>query len=156
MLFTKVSRALNSVFFIQNSSIRYCLYKRSHVGMKTLKKLTTSLFVKDLISTFFLTVLRFLRKLFLRSKTSKYEIFCFETKISIKKHVFWSKKICRIRHRIVSNSAPADLKLTSSLNNFKRKLKIYFLRNSKTWNKMSLLVDTVLGASTVKFSNNCN
>ena len=89
---TKVSLALNSVFFIQNRSIRYCLYKRSHVGMKTLKKLTTSLFVKDLISTFFLTVLRFLRKLFLRSKTNKYEIFCFETKISIKKHVFWSKK----------------------------------------------------------------
>ena len=123
--------------------------------MKTLKKLTTSLFVKDLISTFFLTVLRFLRKLFLRSKTNKYEIFCFETKISIKKHVFWSKNLS-YPTPIVSNSVPTDLKLTSSLNNFKPKLKIYFLRNSKTWNKMSLLVDTVLEASTVKFSNNFN
>ena len=26
------------------------------------------------------------------SKSRKYEIFCFETKTSFKKHVFWSKK----------------------------------------------------------------
>ena len=120
---------------------------------KTFKKLTASRFVKDLISTFVLTLLRFLRKLFLWSKSSKYEIFCFETKISFKKHVFWSKKFVA---PIVSNSLPTDLKLTSSLNNFKRKLKIYFLRNSKTWNKMSLLIDTVLETSTVIFSNNFN
>ena len=46
----------------------------------------------DLISTFVLALLIFLRKLFLKPKSSKYEIFCFETKISFKKHVFWSKK----------------------------------------------------------------
>ena len=60
--------------------------------LNTLKKLTSSRFVKDLISIFVLTLLRFLRKLFLWSKSSKYDIFCFETKISFKKHVFWSKK----------------------------------------------------------------
>ena len=27
------------------------------------------------------------------SKSSRYEIFCFETEISFKKHMFWSKKI---------------------------------------------------------------
>ena len=120
---------------------------------KTFKKLTASRFVKDLISTFVLTLLRFLRKLFLWSKSSKYEIFCFETKISFKKHVFWSKKFVA---PIVSNSLPTDLKLTSSRNNFKLKLKIYFLRNSKTWNKMYLLIDTVLETSTAIFSINFN
>ena len=28
-----------------------------------------------------------------QSKSSKYEIFCFETKTPFKKHMFWSKKI---------------------------------------------------------------
>ena len=36
--------------------------------------------------------LNFLRKPVLWLKSSKYKNFCFETKTSFKKHVFWSKK----------------------------------------------------------------
>ena len=82
MLFAKVSLALNSVFFIQTEVLDIAYLNEVTLEWKTLKKLTASGFLEDLISTFVLTLLRFLRKLFL----------CFETKISIKKHVFWSKK----------------------------------------------------------------
>ena len=44
------------------------------------------------------TALNFLKELVLWSKSSKYENFCFETKTSFKKHVFWSKKF------VVSNT----------------------------------------------------
>ena len=104
-----------------------------------MKKLTASWFVKDLISTFVLTLLRFLRKLFLWSKSSN-------TRSSVLKLKYPLKNTCSDQNNlsyptpIGSNSVPTDLKLTSSLNNFKRKLKI----------------DTVLGASTVKFSINFN
>ena len=64
----------------------------------TLKNLTAFRFLKDLISTFVLTLLNFLRKLVLWSISSKSENFCFETKTSFKKHVFWSKKF------VVSNT----------------------------------------------------
>ena len=153
--------------WIRNSKVKYKLSKTEVLDTvssyikevtlewKPLKKLSASRFLKGLISTFVLTLLRFFRKLFLWSKSSKYEIFCFKTKIFFKKHVFWSKIF------VVSNTNsfeqfPTDLKVTSSLNNFKHKLKIYFLRNSKIWNKMSLLIDTVLGTATLIFLINFN
>ena len=47
--------------------IRYCLQldNRSHIGMKVLEILTGSQFLNDLISTFILILLNFLRKLVL-------------------------------------------------------------------------------------------
>ena len=51
-------------------------------------------------------------------KSIKYEIFCFETKTSFKRHVFWSKKFV-VSGTTVWNSLPTDQKLTNSLNNLK-------------------------------------
>ena len=52
---------------VQNRCIRYCLQQDIEVKLewKNLKKLTDSRFVKDLISTFVLSLLHFLRKLVL-------------------------------------------------------------------------------------------
>ena len=138
MLFTKPS----TPFSLSKTEVLDTAYiKEVTLEWKTLKTLTASRFVKDLISVYVLTLLRFLRKLFL----------CFETKYPLRNTCSGQRNLS-YPTTIVSNSVPTDLKLTSSLNNFKPKLKIYFLRNSKTWNKMSLLIDTVLGTSTVIFS----
>ena len=74
--------------------------------------------------------LNFLRKPALWSKSSKYKNFCFETKTSFKKHVFWSKKFV-VPTPIVWKSLPMDLKLTNSLNNFKHKLKNHFFKERR-------------------------
>ena len=61
------------------------------------------------------------------SQSSKYDMFCFETKKSFKKHVFWSKKLSYLTP-IVWNSLPTDLTLANSLNNFKHKLQDQFFK----------------------------
>ena len=51
--------------------------------------------MKDLISTFVLTLLIFFREtcpLVEIKQENWFELFCFETKTSFKKYVFWSKK----------------------------------------------------------------
>ena len=45
------------------------------------------------------------------SKSSKYEIFCFETKTLFKKHMFLVQKDCHYLTPIVWNSLLTDLKL---------------------------------------------
>ena len=52
---------------------------------------------------------------------------------------------------IVSNSFPTDLKLVNSLNNFKHKLKDYFLKKLRN---MEEDIFAILGTSTVIFSIN--
>ena len=91
---------------VQNRSIRYCLqlYKRSQTGMRHFEKFNCLLVSERFNQYLCSNALSFFGKLVLWSKSSKYGNFCFETKTSFKKHVFWSKKM------IVSD--------TNSLENF--------------------------------------
>ena len=117
---------------VQNKCIRYSKITEVTLEQRTLKKLTGSRFVKYLITfkIFVLMLFNFLRKLGLyifmilyrQSESSKYEIFCFETKTSYKKHVLWSKKIILSDTNSFEHFAK-DLKLSNSLNDFKHKLK---------------------------------
>ena len=87
----------NKLQTVQSKCIRYCLEinNRDKIGMKNFLKI-----LKDLISTFALTLFKGIFKGNLStifswyiwttwSKSSKSEIFCFETKTSFKRHVFW-------------------------------------------------------------------
>ena len=91
---------------VQNRSIRYCLqlYKRSQIEMRHFEKFNCLLVSERFNQYLCSNALSFFGKLVLWSKSSKYGNFCFETKTSFKKHVFWSKKM------IVSD--------TNSLENF--------------------------------------
>ena len=102
-----------------------------------LKKLTGSLCLKDLISTFVLTLLSFLRKLVLdiyrqsSQNQANTRSSVLKLKHPLRNTYSHQKKLLYLR-LIVWNSLPTDLKLANSLSNFKHKLKDHFskkLRN---------------------------
>ena len=119
---------------VQNRCIRYSLQldNRSHIGMKNFeKKLTGSRFLKDLISTFVLTLLNFLRKLVLYIFMIYIDNL---VKIKQTRDLYPLRNTCSGQKNlsyltpIVWNSLPTHLKLANSLNNFKHKLKDRFFK----------------------------
>ena len=98
--------------------------------MKHHQKLTGSSSLKDLVSTFVLTLLNFLRKLVLY-----FFMIYIDNPIKIKqiqdplsRNTCSGHKNLSCPTPIVWNSLPTDLKLANSLNNFKHKLKDHFFK----------------------------
>ena len=105
--------------------------KEVRLEWDTLKNLTASWFLKDLISTFALTLWVFSGNLYSGQNQAN-------TGTSVLKLKHPLRNTCSGRKNlsyptpIVLNRLPTDLELTNSLNNFKHKLKNHFLKENGT------------------------